>query len=48
MPPHAKVKNCKFYDDVLLEYCVDVVPDDRMVPNEELSTDIPPMKMNAP
>ena len=41
------MKNCKFYD-VLLEYCVDVVPGDRIVPNEELSTDIPPMKRNAP
>jgi len=48
MPPHAVVKNCKFYDDVLLEYCVEVIPEKRAIPDEECSTDVPPVKRNAP
>lgn len=47
-PHHAIVKNCKFYDDVLLEYCVEVIPQERAIPNEECSTDIPPAKRKAP
>ena len=47
-PPHAIVKNCKFYDNVLLDYCVEVIPQERAIPNEECSTDIPPVKRNAP
>ena len=47
-PPHAVVKNCKFYDDVLLDYCLEVIPQERAIPNEECSTDIPPVKRNAP
>ena len=35
-------------DGILLEYCIDVIPEERTIPIEECSTDIPPMKRNAP
>ena len=48
MPPHAVVKNCKFYDDVLLEYCIDVTPEEQRIPVEECSVEVLPEKRNAP
>ena len=42
------LKKCRMDDGILLEYCIDVIPEERTIPIEECSIDIPPMKRNAP